>query len=143
MRVAIALAVVAMLASCAIPVRNENNDKPMLVAAVGASVPQADGSVAHNPGLPQPKADSYQPSATFDWMLLLQIGAGLAFGTTGVAVVGKIRTLATAVKDAAAFADDIEKSTSDDQVMTLKAMHARRQAEHGTFTTIAKSRGKA
>ena len=131
------------LAGCAIPVRNENNDKPLLVAATGVSVPQADGSVQYNPALPQPKAGEYKPGSQIDWALLLQIGVGLFLGGTGGAAVSRIRTLTAAVRDSTAFGEDMERAETDEDVSAVKAKNAARQASNNTFKTIAKVRGKA
>lgn len=131
-----------LIVGCAIPVRNESNDKPLLTASTGVSVPQADGSTVHNPTLPQPKAEDYQHAPSFNWTLLLQIVAGLAFGTTGVGAIKTIRTLGAAVKDAASYGEDMERAETDSDVLQVKAKAAKRQAANKTFSTIAKHRGK-
>ena len=131
------------LAGCAFPVRNENNDKPLLVAATGVSVPQADGSVSHNPALPQPQAGEYKPGSQINWMLILQGAAALLVGTTGFGAVSKIRTLTAAVRDSTAFGEDMERAETDEEVSAVKAKNAARQASNNTFKTIAKVRGKS
>ncbi len=127
------------LAGCAVPVRNESNDKPLLTAPTGVSVPQADGSTAHNPALPQPKAENYQHAPAFNWMLLLQTVFGLVLGTGAVV---KIRTLGAAVRDAASYGDDMERAETDADVVRAKTRAATRQASNGTFTTIDRIRSK-
>ena len=130
------------LAGCAIPVRNENNDKPLLVAPTGTSVPQADGSTVHNPELPQPKAGEYKPGGQFNWMLALQIVVGLIAGSTGVGAVTKIRSLGSALRDATSYGEDMERAETDSDAAQVKAKHIQRQTANGTYRTIARTRGK-
>ena len=83
------LAVLAMLCcafftGCAVPVRNENNDKPLLTAPTGKAVTKADGTVVYNPHLPQPDAKNYEHTDPVDWMgiarIVLEIALGLGAG---------------------------------------------------------------
>ncbi len=71
---------------CAVPVRNENNDKPLLTAPTGTAVTKADGTTVYNPALPQPDKGNYQHEEPTDWMGIaknvLDFAAMIAIGHT-------------------------------------------------------------
>ncbi len=69
---------------CAVPVRNENNDKPLLTAPTGTAVTKADGTTVYNPALPQPHGEDYVHTEPTDWTgiarVVLEIALGLGTG---------------------------------------------------------------
>lgn len=92
--IVILLLAVVFLTGCAVPVRNENNDKPLLTAPTGTAVVKADGTTVYNPTLPQPQAWNYQHEESFDWMQLIQLAlaaAGLGIGGHAFSQRGRLR----------------------------------------------------
>ncbi len=146
--VALALVIVSAIAllilnGCAVPVRNEFNDKPLLVAPVGTTQMQPDGSTLYNAALPQPKAEDYQHAPGIDPWKLGGLAALLIGGPGAYLAVQRIRMLTQSVKDATAFGSSMESAETDADVARVKQLHATRQAANGTMRMIQRARGKA
>lgn len=142
MRYALAILAIAFLSGCALPVRNENNDKPLLVAPVGTAQLQADGSTVYNGNLPQPKAEDYQHDPGIDpWkiggLLALLIGGPVAYKG-----VQRIQHLTQCVKDAAQYGEAMEAAETDGEADQVKIVASHKQAANGTIATIQRIRGK-
>lgn len=85
---------------CAVPVRNENNEKPLLTAPTGTAIVKADGTTVYNPTLPQPDQTQYQHAPSVDWMQLVTIGATLLGGGGFAHILATRGRLARAETDA-------------------------------------------
>ena len=137
---------VLTLGGCALPVRAVPSDKPILVAPVGTQHPQEDGSVALNPGLPQPKAEDFKPAGGnwATWANGLLTVAGLVLGGTGVGawalpLIGKAKT---AIRIASELADRCAAAETDKDVEIAKSLAATAQEAAGVRTLTNKARRK-
>ncbi len=147
--IALLLLILVMLVmnSCAfaIPVRAVPSDEPILVANVGHDVPQTDGTIAHNPELPQPKAESFKPPVDGWGMTATAIGAAatLIFGGGGGLIVTRtMGKLKTAAKIACQLADDCAKADTDEQVKLAQTLAKDKQLKAGVHKMTQKIRGK-
>lgn len=143
------VAIIALpLAVCAgcIPVRLVQTDQPVLVAPVGIEQPQADGSVALNPSLPQPKAEDFKPPmGGMQWADMLLNLACLVLGGTGVGaaalpVIGKLKT---GLRITAALADANAAANTDVEVRLAKQAAQQAQDAAGVRKIVQRARGKA
>lgn len=146
--IALAIVLAAMcvaLSGCfAVPVRAIPTDKPILVAPVGVQAPQADGTIALNPALPQPKADDFKPPAQFPWADILfgivsLLAGGTGVGAVAIPLIGKART---ALKIAAELADRNAVAETDADVEKNKLIALAKQREAGVLALTQKVRGK-
>ncbi|MBA3622952.1 MAG: hypothetical protein H0W48_00480 [Methylibium sp.] len=140
---AIMLAIV-WLCGC-IPVRVVPSDQPILVAPVGVSIPQEDGTTALNPKLPQPRAGLYPPPQGVPWGSILAVGLALCGGGgTAVAFAAPvIRRIRVAAQIACQLADDCAKADTDAEVDAAKKRAGAAQDAAGVRTVTNRIRGKA
>lgn len=139
--------VVAFVCGCAfaIPVRQVPTDQPILVAPVGTTVPNADGTQTHNPDLPQPKAESFRPPAN-GWATIAAIISSLLallFGGGGIMAVRSMGKLRTAARIACDLVDQVAVADTDEQVVAAKKQAAERQDLYGVRTLTQQIRGVA
>jgi hypothetical protein len=140
------LAALIALAACAIPVRTYPGDQAILVAPVGTSQAEADGTTTMNPGLPQPKAEHYthrEPDGDRVMTAALSL-AGLVLGGTGVGAFALplIAKAKTALRIASELADDCASAETDDQVAIAKNLAMAKQKHAGVHALTQSVRGK-